>query len=176
MATVVATPRVRATAVVGLALLLIAFLFSGCADGRRRPPGYFRIGHISGLLGRAQELKDFDLIIRRDEQGLSAMSTQCTYDLSRLALRKTEQGLVLYSPFSQTTYDLEGRVLSGPAKVNLPYYEIQFNAGVYGGPGDTLYVYVGREVSPSWRLPVTAEMLRAAENPPPPESAQPGQP
>jgi nitrite reductase/ring-hydroxylating ferredoxin subunit len=152
-----------------------AFLFFtlGCADGRKRPPGYLRLGHVSGLLGRAQELKKFDLILRRDDGGLSAMSTQCTYDLSRLVLRKTDRGLILVSTLSSSTYDLDGKVLSGPAKVNLPYYELRFDAGVYGSPRDTLYVYVGREVSSDWRLPVTPEMERAAQTP---ETTPPAEP
>lgn len=145
---------------------VVAFAVAGCADGRKRPPGYLRLGHVSKLLDRATDLKDFDLILRRDDGGLSVMSTSCTYDLSRLVLRKVDGKLILVSTLSPSTYDLDGQVLSGPAKANLPYYELRFDAGVYGGPRDTLYVYVGREVSRDWRLPVTDEMLRAAEAPP----------
>lgn len=160
-------PIVRAALVV-----VVALAVAGCADGRKRPPGYLRLGHISKLLGRATDLKDFDLILRRDEGGLSVMSTDCTYDLSRLVLRKVDGKLILVSTLSSSTYDLDGKVLSGPAKVNLPYYELRFDAGVYDGPRDTLYVYVGREVSPDWRLPVTDEMLRVGE--PPPSKASEG--
>lgn len=154
----------RAIALVRFAALAAAVVGAlGCAEGRKRPPGYLRLGHVSKLLGRATELKDFDLILRRDEGGLSAMSTDCTHDLSSLVLRKVEGKLILVSTLSASTYDVDGKVLSGPAKVDLPYYELRFDAGVYGGARDTLYVYVGREVSPSWRLPVTDEMLRLAE-------------
>jgi len=157
--------RGHTSTIVRLALLAaVLCLTLGCAEGRKRPPGYLRLGHVSKLLGRATELGDFDLILRRDEGGLSAMSTDCTYDLSSLVLRKVDGKLILVSTLSSSTYDLDGKVLSGPAKVNLPYYELRFDAGVYGSPRDTLYAYVGREVSPEWRLPVTEEMLRVSES------------
>lgn len=140
----------------------------GCSEGLKRPPGYLRIGHVSGLVGKARNLEEFDLIVRRDEGGLSAMSTQCTYDLSPLLLRRVDGKLVLVSQYSSSTYDIDGRVLSGPARVDLPYYELRFEAELYGGPRNTIYVQLGREVGPSWRLPVTAEMEQAAQTPPTP--------
>jgi hypothetical protein len=86
------------------------------------------------------------------------MSTQGTYDLSQLELRRVDGKLVLVSAYSTSTYDLDGRVLTGPATVNLPFYELQFEPKVVGEPRNTLFARVGREVAPSWRLPVTAEM------------------
>jgi nitrite reductase/ring-hydroxylating ferredoxin subunit len=140
-----------------LGLLFITVL-SGCTEGRKRPPGYLRLGPIAEFLDEPRNLEDFDMIVRRDTGGLYGMSTQCTYDLSQLELRRVDGKLVLVSAYSTSTYDLDGRVLTGPATVNLPFYELQFEPKVVGEPRTTLFARVGREVAPSWRLPVTAEM------------------
>jgi len=130
-----------------------------------------RLGPIGEFLDQPRNLEDFDMIVRRDEGGLYGMSTQCTYDLSQLELRRVDGKLILVSAYSASTYDIEGRVLTGPATVNLPYYELQFEPNVFGDPRNTLFARIGREVSPSWRLAVTAEML-AQRIPPSPAGSE----
>lgn len=80
------------------------------------------------------------------------MSTMCTYDLTYLK-RKQVDGQTLYvSEYTDSKYDLQGNVVSGPAIAALPYYQLKLDAGEYGGPKDTLYVYIGKTVPPEWRL------------------------
>ncbi len=80
------------------------------------------------------------------------MSTYCTYDLAHLELRTTGRDSIWVSPWSASTYDKGGRVLTPPSKADLPYYELELSSGEYGGPRDTLYVKIGSEKAPEWRL------------------------
>lgn len=140
-------------------LLLIALIVSilGChEEPRTRPYGYIKIGKISELMQPESRLWDLRLIVRYDQGGFSAMSTECTYDLAPLKTKMKDGREILYSDFSDSTYDLSGKVLTGPSKFALPYYRLEFGQGAYEGPYDTLYVAVGEEKDPSWRLAIPA--------------------
>jgi hypothetical protein len=133
----------------------ISLILSGCEQkGLERPYGYIKLGKIDQFIGRRTFLTRDRLLIRRDEQGLSVMSTLCTYDLSPLTPQTTAHGIRFVSQYSTSTYDISGVVLRGPAQVTLPYYELRLASEDETGVRDTLYVYVGKHVSPSWRLPM----------------------
>lgn len=135
--------------------LALAFLLVSCKpEVRDRPYGELRLGRIQELLGSQIFLDKAGLLLRRDEQGWYAMSTLCTHDLSVLRRRNGPNGLFLASVFSTSTYDLNGRVLSGPAIKDLPYYELYVEQGVADGPRDTLYARIGNEKPRDWRLPI----------------------
>lgn len=120
----------------------------------RRPPGYLRIGKLAELSAPEQWLEAERLFLRLDERGYSVMSTLCTYDLTPLELEKTAEGEMFVSRFTSSRYRKDGTVVSGPSKFDLPYYELVIAPEVWGGPLDTLYVKVGTERPPSWRLPI----------------------
>jgi hypothetical protein len=82
----------------------------------------------------------------------------CTSDLSTLELVRQDGEEFWYSRFSQSRYSLDGRVLSGPAKADLPFYELVLDAALFGGPVDTLYARIGNEKPRDWRLQLTAEV------------------
>ena len=94
------------------------------------------------------------MVVRHDEHGFSAMSTDCTHDLSPLTRKVTPGGEVWVSSYTASSYDSKGHVLSGPAKANLPYFKLKLDSGTYGGPLNTLYAEVGEERSEEWRLEV----------------------
>ena len=134
-------------------LLLGALILSGCDwNVRRRSPGYLRLGKIQDLWGAENYLPEQRLLLRHDEGGFYVMSTECTHDLSALRLKDSPTGREFVSEYSASRYDTDGRVLSGPAEVSLPYYELLVDSGEYGGPKNTLYARVGSEVPPTWRL------------------------
>lgn len=93
-------------------------------------------------------------MLRRDKDGLYVMSTMCTYDLTYLERRKEGEKDILASTYTDSKYDLNGKVISGPSITDLPYYQLKIDSGVYAGPKDTLYVYIGKKVSKDWRLPL----------------------
>jgi len=164
--------------VVGVLLLALSWGFlAGCSEGRERPPGYVRVGKARELLAPETFLYQRGLLIRRDERGFSVMSTQCTYDLSTLARKLNPAGDTLVSRYSESTYRLDGSVLTGPARAPLPYYEAALDQGAFDGPVDTLYVRIGKRVSPEWRLAVPAELLtppsRGSDSTPEVESDEP---
>lgn len=138
----------------GMLALVTIFLFSCHNESRKRPYGYIRLGSLERFLPSEVEFIDERLVVRHDSKGLSVMSTMCTYDLTYL-LRKNENGKTVYvSEYTASKYDSDGHVLVGPAKFDLPYYELKIDSGTYGGPKDTLYVRVGEEVPESWRLAI----------------------
>ena len=138
-------------------LIVSALMLTALSCGsskRKRPYGYMRLGSLSKFLAAETFLEDKGIFIRRDENGFYAMSTYCTYDLSHLVLKKDEKGRRFESSFTNSTYDLNGKVLTGPAKENLPYFEVKMAAKSTDSPIPTLYVKISTEVSPSWRLDI----------------------
>ena len=136
-----------------LFIFLLAAL-SSCDTGyQRRPIGWYKLGKAKELQAAETFFDEKLLLLKHDQRGFSVMSTACTYDLSPLILRDAPQGGVFVSRYSESQYDREGKVLKGPAHVDLPYYELSIDAGVAGGPKDTLYVQVGVEKPREWRLP-----------------------
>lgn len=134
-----------------------AFAFVGChTKVRKRPPGYLKIGPVKDYLAKNEYfLYDKRLMLRRDSRGFYVMSTLCTYDTSALVEKPLPGGgYKLVSVFEGSEYDRNGKVIKGPAVADLPYYKLEIAPEVYGGPPDTLYVKIGEEVSPDWRLPV----------------------
>lgn len=140
-----------------LSLLLIftlglISLFSGCERHQRRPYVYLRVGKIHDFKQQETYLPDLRLVIFKDEKGFSAMSTDCTYDLTPLK-RIEEGGVVLYSStYTTSQYTRDGEVKQGPTKFPLPRYKLEYASTLYGGVFDSLYVFIGDEVSKDWRL------------------------
>ncbi len=130
---------------------MLVLLVSACQPGRKRAYGYLRLGELAEQTAAERYMPEKNLMLRRDGAGFFVMSTLCTYDLSPL-VRLPDGSFA--SEYSKSRYDGEGRVSSGPAKANLPYYELVLAPGVYGGVPDTLYVKIGEEVPREWRLKV----------------------
>lgn len=123
-------------------------------SGRKRPIGYVRLGPAAELAQRPETFfSEARVLLRYDDRGFSAMSTSCTYDLSALTRVSDGPTKRWLSSYSSSAYDDQGRVLAGPAKSNLPFYELKMAAGTYGGVPDTLFVEIGMETESSWRLP-----------------------
>jgi Rieske Fe-S protein len=120
-----------------------------------RPYGYVRLGKISDLARAETYLEKDALLLRMDAGGFYIMSTECTYDLSNLKPERQANGEAVWvSSYTSSKYDSQGRVISGPARENLPYYLLEANNSVVGGPVDTLYARIGYKKSPDWRLKV----------------------
>ena len=141
---------------VPLVRVLLAFLllfFSACDfTTKKRAVGYFRLGIAFALKAPETYFPESKVLLRYDQKGFSAMSTECTYDLSPL-IRKQENGKVVWiSTETESKYDEQGLVLHGPTKTRLPFYKLKLDSAVYGGPADTLYVHVGYEVDPEFRV------------------------
>lgn len=133
-----------------IVILLLSIL--ACEKARTRPFGYHRIGSIDKFLGDKTESLEHHLIIRKDQVGLSAMSTMCSYDLDYLRKEDRDGKTIYVCDLCGSRFSEEGRVIAGPAEVNLPYYYLSVDAETVGAPKDTLYVKVGEEVSSEWRL------------------------
>ena len=141
-----------------LPLCLILFL-SSCHSSRERPFGVARLGKIGLFLSDETYVEDKDLLVRKDSYGFSVMSTRCTFDQSKLVRTVPGEKAVFYSSENGSRYDYRGRVLSGPATKNLPYYKLYIGAGAHGGPIDTLYATVGESKPDNWRLVIPKKYL-----------------
>ena len=137
---------------------LVGFGLFGCQPGvRKRPVGYLRVGKYLEIPMGVTYRPDLLLVLRRDIDGISAMSTACTYDLSPLTLKskKGENGADeqrFFSSYTDSVYSIDGDVINGPAKAALPYYQLVLREGTYDGARDTVFVKIGHEVDRSWRL------------------------
>ncbi len=138
-----------------LFLLLLALSLSSCdMSAKTRPPGLFRLGKVSELKSVDQRaFPEFKIVLFHDQRGFYAMSTACTYDLSPLVRSGQSGGDEHWrSMYTSSEYGLDGRVRKGPARADLPFYELRFAAGAYGGVADTLFVMVGVPRPREWRL------------------------
>ena len=143
----------RKSCMVLVTLVLFSVALFACDPAvRKRPYGDIKLGMVKDLLAEETYLEQFGMLLRRDAQGFYVMSTYCTKDLSHLKPAKRGDKDVLACPIDESTFSSEGKVISGPAVANLPYYELEFASSMYGGPVDALYVKVGYEVSRDWRL------------------------
>lgn len=135
-------------------LVLLVFIISGCNSphNQKRPPTYLTLGFVEDLKRPETYLADKRLLLRLDEQGFWVMSTQCPYDSSPLRPKEEGGKIIFASDLSDSTYSVEGEVLTGPAKHPLPFYKLEIAEHIVGGPKDTLYVHLGSEVDSDWRL------------------------
>lgn len=124
---------------------------------RKRPLGFLRLGNIENFLQAETILAREWLIIRRDQSGLSAMSSLCTRDLQALEQIVQDQNTAYHCNLCQSRYNFDGQILNGPTIAALPYYSLHVDAEQIQGPKDTLYVRIGVEVASSWRLRVIEE-------------------
>lgn len=135
-----------------MATLLL--LCAGCTNSpKRRPVGVLGVGDYRQFTEPYTYRPDVQLVVFKDERGLSFMSTECTYDLALLQLAPGPSGALEFtSAFSTSRYSLDGKVLSGPANFPLPFYRARYAEEVLGGPKTSIYVEIPGEVGSDWRL------------------------
>lgn len=136
-----------------LAVLLVLLGSFGCDTSRKRAVGYFKLGSAESLAREGTHFfEDLRIVLRYDERGFSAMSTECPYDGAALMRVREGERVVWRSPSSGSVYDQNGTVLHGPSTYNLPYYELKVDRDSYEGSIPTLYVHVGVNKDQDWRL------------------------
>lgn len=143
--------------VVMSALLAVVVLGACLGGAKKRPAGFLNLGSVAELAAHKETFfSDLKILLRRDSGGFYAMSTACTYDLSPLLYAERNGELLWRSQYTESAYGADGSVVHGPARYPLPYYKLTMAPGTIGGPADTLFVEVGIERQPSWRLPIPA--------------------
>ena len=135
-----------------ISLVLLVSLVACEPSAIDRPYGDLRLGKLQDLETDEIYFKDLRLLLRKDAKGFYVMSLMCTKDLSTLVPKTVNGRQLLVSSFTASTYDLDGKVVTGPAVTNLPYYELFVDEGQFGGPKDTLYARVGPDKGLNWRL------------------------
>ena len=141
-----------------LSVFLVGMLVLGCSDRpMKRPVSVIDVGDYRQFTEPFNYRPDQQIVVWKDEGGLSFMSTMCTYDLALLKLAPGPTGALEFtSNFSTSRYSQTGEVLSGPSKFPLPFYKARYGEAVLGGPKTSVYVEIPGEASKSWRLPLPA--------------------
>ena len=116
-----------------------------------RPGKQFDMGVVRSLLHPQLHISEKQLLLYRDAEGWSVMSTRCTYDGCDLTFQ-TDQ---LLCSCCGSEYSHKGEVFKGPTSHNLPWYEIFYKK-------THLYADSAKVVSPSYRF-TTPEIERALE-------------
>ena len=142
------------SAVITFSLIIITLLGCDTHHNQKRPVGYLRLGYVDELTRPETFLSDLRLLLRMDERGFYVMSTICPYDSSPLKPIERDGKLFFGSTLTESLYTVEGKVVKGPAFVNLPYYKLRIAESEIGGPADGLYVLLGEEAGDQWRLPL----------------------
>jgi len=101
-------------------LLFLYPLYRFIGAHRFRPPREVR---ISQGLAVGEHLVEEDFVLFQTQNGPYAISRTCTHLGCTLNLL-LEEG-VFACPCHQSRFDLNGRVLSGPAKRDLPLFEVK---------------------------------------------------
>jgi nitrite reductase/ring-hydroxylating ferredoxin subunit len=136
----------------GFVIACILGSLVGCKSDLKRPYGFVRVGKVDSFNLGQTWLKQFRLVVNRDKLGIFVMSTECTFDGTPLNLITVDDSFILKSSYSDSSYSNFGKVLTGPAKSDLPYYKTLQAAEKLGGAIDTLYVVIGSEVGEKWRM------------------------
>ena len=116
----------------GAAFLLLLSAGVGCKKQFRRPHGELDLGEVKELLDPKMHIPEKAMLLFRDDRGWSVLSTRCTEEGCDL----TYQDETLFCPCCRSYYDHRGRVISGRAPANLPWYQIRYSDGrLYADPG-----------------------------------------
>jgi len=132
--------------VLGLAVTVSVL---GCEKKYLRPAGDHNLGLVQDLLYARQLIRERQMLVTRDAKGWAAMSTQCSYEGCELSYQD-QRFLCLCCGSS---FDHNGNVQLGPAKSNLPYFQVRYVEG-------KLYADSGKLVSPEARF-TTPELEKA---------------
>ena len=148
--------RLRAERLLFLFAIVLVIINCGCQERpMRRPVSIFDLGNYQQFTEPVTYRPEAQLMVFKDAQGLSFMSTECTYDLALLTLNNPQvfgPATIFSSSFSTSKYGLRGDVLSGPAKFPLPFYRARYAEAILDGPKTSIYVELPGEVAASWRL------------------------
>lgn len=139
------------TAILLLTIVAALLILSACKKSFVRDEEFVDLGKIEELLQPLQHLPHSSALVTLDEGGWAAMSTRCTHEGCGLSLH---EGKLLCS-CCRSVYDLDGKVLKGPATKNLPWTEITFENG-------HLYAHPKRVVDEKYRFsnPKIAESIK----------------
>jgi hypothetical protein len=135
-------------------LLATSLVLAGCRpDHRKRPYGFLNLGPLSQLVRAPETINNEQrVLVRFDGKGFSAMSLDCTFDLTRVEKVEKNGRTILLAKENGSEYDERGHVLKGPARANLPYYELAFGGVGANLTPTNLYVHIGYEKPEDWRL------------------------
>jgi nitrite reductase/ring-hydroxylating ferredoxin subunit len=133
-------------------IIVAAWLFlPGCRQNYERPYGEFDLGDVGQLIYDMQFVRDKAMLLFRDDNGWSVLSTRCTHEGCELSLQEDN----LLCMCCGSTFSHRGLVQKEPARRNLPWYRLRF-------ADNHLYALAGEEVDSSYRF-TTPELTKALE-------------
>lgn len=82
----------------------------------------YDLGQVKDLLYTQQLLREFSILVVRDEGGWAAMSSRCSYDGCDLSYQSSS----FVCMCCQSVFRFDGRPTSGPARQPLPFFQMSF--------------------------------------------------
>jgi Rieske Fe-S protein len=95
-----------------------------------------KMGEKNAVLVRASGLADAIVLLRDDKGIFSALNARCTH----LGCEVRPGGKFLTCPCHQSTFDLQGKVMRGPAQKSLATYPVELR-------GDKIEIVIGQTSS-----------------------------
>jgi nitrite reductase/ring-hydroxylating ferredoxin subunit len=126
-------------------------LLTSCKDGYTRPASEFNLGLVQDLLYNQQLVREKDILVYRDDGGWSALSTQCSHEGCALSYQEER----FLCTCCGSAFDHAGKVIKGPARNPLPYFEVRYADG-------NLYADSSRIVKADYRF-TTPELEEAIQ-------------
>ena len=97
----------------------------GCGGGASIPSTTVSAGPSSQIAMGVQQLAEYDVFLVRTEQGLAAISGQCTH--AGCGVEPVEGGF--HCGCHGSEFSADGSVTNGPANEPLPWYEVRVEGG-----------------------------------------------
>lgn len=117
----------------------------GCdSGGTGQTERTIELGLVDSFSIGNTELQLDNLMVHRDELGLGVMSLSCTHQGCRVSYDENK----IVCPCHGAIFSKDGVVVSGPPKVNLPWFHLTLTID------RILVAHLNREVSREWRLKI----------------------
>lgn len=125
----------------------VVFVLTGCKRRYERPYGELYLGPVSSLLYTQQFVRDRAILVFRDDEGWSSLSTRCSHEGCELSYQDEQLVCMCCGSY----FSINGRVKKGPATEALPWFEMRYGDGglyaISGKPVDAKYRFTTPELS-----------------------------
>lgn len=131
-----------------LTALTCTGLLAGCrrSSSEPVPARKIKLGPVNKFSAAETALFIERILVKRDANGLSAMSLVCTHQACMVRNDDLSSRHFL-CPCHGSRFNERGEVQSGPASKDLPWIELEIDQE------KNLWALFGKEVTPDWRLP-----------------------
>ncbi|RMG42753.1 MAG: Rieske (2Fe-2S) protein [Candidatus Dadabacteria bacterium] len=122
----------------------LAAILAQCHRGHKRLHRKITLGELAGFQNPVVPLPMLRLAVLRDSRGFRVVSMVCTHQTCLLAVNRELTGFSC--PCHNSSFNLSGEVLKGPAKEPLSFYRLELDSN------GKLVADLAEKVSSDWHL------------------------